>query len=120
MNMKFEKRSTTLNEILNCQRSSFDKTGVGYSEKKGVAHQEASTSSKQSSEERTKSYVDILKKYTKIENNRKEEQYVPHKTNLPHKNRIRKILPSRRNHKSGTKIISLDIVILAMVLVIKQ
>jgi hypothetical protein len=96
--MKFEKISTTLNEILNCQRSPFDKTGLGYSEKKEVANEEASTSSKQSSEERTKSYVDILKKSIKVEDNRKEEQYVPQKTNLPHKDRIKKTLPSRWNH----------------------
>jgi hypothetical protein len=75
--MKFEKRSTTLNEILNCQRSSFEKTGLGYCEKKENCNKEASTSSKYSSEERTNSYVDILKKYIKVEYNRKEEQYVP-------------------------------------------
>jgi hypothetical protein len=44
--MKFEKISTTLNEILNFQRSPFDRTGLGYSEKKEVANEEASTSSK--------------------------------------------------------------------------
>jgi hypothetical protein len=48
-NMKFEKSSATLDEILNCQRSPFDKTGLGYSEKKETA-KEDSTSSKQLSE----------------------------------------------------------------------
>jgi hypothetical protein len=32
-NMKFEKSSTTLDEIQNCQRSPLDKTNLGYSEK---------------------------------------------------------------------------------------
>jgi hypothetical protein len=54
-NMKFENISTTLNEILNRQRSPFDRIGLGYSEKKEVDNEEASTSSKQSSKERTKS-----------------------------------------------------------------
>jgi hypothetical protein len=44
--MKFKKSSTTLNEILNRQRSPLDKTGLGCSEKKEAANEEASTSSK--------------------------------------------------------------------------
>jgi hypothetical protein len=61
--MKFKKIHTTLNEILNRQISPFDKTGLGYNEKKEAANEEASTSSKQSSEERTRSYADIINNY---------------------------------------------------------
>jgi hypothetical protein len=86
--LKFEIISTTLNEILNYQRSAFDKTGLGYSEKKEGVNEEASTSSKQSSTERTKSYVDIIKTYIKVEYNREIEQYAPRNT-----------LPSKWNHK---------------------
>jgi hypothetical protein len=43
--MKFERIYTTLNEILNYQRSPFDKTGPDYNEKKEAANEEASTSS---------------------------------------------------------------------------
>jgi hypothetical protein len=96
--MKFQKSSTTLNEILNCQRSPFDKTGLGYSEKKVDVEEEASTSSKQSSEEKTKSYVDILKKYIKVEDNEKQEQNVPQETNLSRKDKTMNILPLRGNH----------------------
>jgi len=74
-----------LNEILNHQGSPFEKTGIGYSEKKEATHEEASTYSKQSSEERTKSYADIFKHSTKIENNNKEYQHNPRKTNLTHR-----------------------------------
>ena len=70
--MKFEKSSVALEEILNCQRSPFDKTVLGYSEKKEVSNEEASTSSKQSSEERTKSYADILKTSIKVEEDMQE------------------------------------------------
>jgi hypothetical protein len=97
-NIKFEKSSTNLHEMLNRHRSPIDRTGLGYSGKKDVANEEASTSSKQSSEERTKSYADIIKNSIKDEDNRKEDQYVPQKTNLPHKDRIKKTLPSRWNH----------------------
>jgi hypothetical protein len=75
--VKFENSSPTLNEILNFQTSPFDKTGLGYHENKEVANEEASTSSKHSSEERTKIYVDILKKSIKVEDRKKEGHYVP-------------------------------------------
>jgi hypothetical protein len=97
-NIKYEKSSTTLNEILNHQRSPFDKTGLGYNKGKETANEEASTSSKQSNEERTKKYVDSLRSFIKVEDNRKEELYVPQKTNSPHKDGIWKIVPSRWNH----------------------
>jgi hypothetical protein len=42
--MKFEKISATLDEILNCQRSPFDKTGLGYSEKKETAKEDPTSS----------------------------------------------------------------------------
>jgi hypothetical protein len=45
-NAKFENRSTTLNEIIKCQRSPFDRTGPNYSKKKVDVEEEASTSSK--------------------------------------------------------------------------
>jgi hypothetical protein len=80
--MKFKKSSTTLNEILNRQRSPFDRTSLGYSEKKEVTNEEASTSSKQSSEERTKSYANIIKNSIKDEDNKKEDQYVPQKDRI--------------------------------------
>jgi hypothetical protein len=92
------KSSTTLNEILNHQISPFDKTGLGYNKRKEFVDDEASTSSKNSSEGRTKSYADIIKNSTKIENNRKEYQHVSQKKNLHHRDRIRKTLPSRWNH----------------------
>jgi hypothetical protein len=65
---------------------------------KEVANEEASTYSKHSSEERNMSYVDIINNYIKVEYNRKENQYVPQKTNLPHMEKIKKTLPSRWNH----------------------
>jgi hypothetical protein len=37
INMKFENNFGSLDEILNCQRSPFDKTGLGYNEKKETA-----------------------------------------------------------------------------------
>jgi hypothetical protein len=40
---------------------------------KEVANEESSTSSKQSSEERTKSYIDIIKNSTKVEDNGKKD-----------------------------------------------
>jgi hypothetical protein len=53
--MKFENIFTTLNKILNYQRSPFDKIGLGYNKKKET-DKEDSTSSKQLS------YADVLKK----------------------------------------------------------
>jgi hypothetical protein len=40
----------------------------------------------------------MLKNHIKVEDNKKEELCVPHKTNLPHKDIIRKSLPSISNH----------------------
>jgi hypothetical protein len=79
--MKFEKSSTTLSEILNCQRSPFDKTVLGYSEKKEVSNEEASTSSKQSSEERTESYAYIIKNVSRLKTTRR-------KNNMIHRRKI--------------------------------
>jgi hypothetical protein len=70
---KYENVSTTLNEILKHQRSPFDKTSLGYNKGKETTIEEASTSSKQSNEERTKKCVDILKIFIKVEYNRKED-----------------------------------------------
>jgi hypothetical protein len=53
--MKFKNISATMDEILSSQRSQFSKTILCYSEKKEVANEEASTSSKQSSEGNKKS-----------------------------------------------------------------
>jgi hypothetical protein len=70
--MKFEKGSTTLNEILNRQRSPFDRVGLGYNGEKEATNEETSTR-----EKRTKSYANIIKNYIKGEDNMKEDQYVP-------------------------------------------
>jgi hypothetical protein len=96
--ISFEKRSTTLNGILNCQRLPLEKIGLGYNKRKEAANEEASTSSKQSSEERTKNYADTLRKSIKFENNKKEEQYVPHKAISPHKDERWETISSRHNH----------------------
>jgi hypothetical protein len=40
-NTKFEKSSTILNEILNCEISPFEKIGLDYNEKKEAANEEA-------------------------------------------------------------------------------
>jgi hypothetical protein len=110
--MKFEKISTTLNEILSYQRSPFEKFGLGYKKKKET-DKEASTSSKKLS------YVDVLKNPIKVEDNWKQEHNVPHETNPSHKDIIRKTLPSRWNHTIMFQNSFLAIVILAMVLVLK-
>jgi hypothetical protein len=68
-NLEFEKISTTLNQILNYQRSTFDKIDLGYNEKKETGN-EVSTSSKQLS------YVDLLKNPIKVEYHRKQEKNV--------------------------------------------
>jgi len=68
---KYDKISRTLNEFLNHQRSPSDKTSIGYNKGKEIANEEASTSSKQSNEERTKKYVDSLRSFIKFEDKMK-------------------------------------------------
>jgi hypothetical protein len=43
--------STVLDEILNHQRAPYDRTGLGYSNRKGADNEEESTSSRQPREE---------------------------------------------------------------------
>jgi hypothetical protein len=42
--IKFENNSSSLNEILNCQRSPFDRTGLGYSENKETTKEDPTSS----------------------------------------------------------------------------
>ena len=72
-NLKFKKSSTTLDNMLNYQRSPFDKTGLGYDEQKNVekgesskpptkkVEEECSKIPENKSEEKAKSYADILR-----------------------------------------------------------
>jgi hypothetical protein len=71
--INFEKSSVTLDEILIFQRSPFDRTGLGYREKKEISKEDP-TSSKQVSERKTKSYVDVLKTPIKVEDNKSEKK----------------------------------------------
>jgi hypothetical protein len=117
--MKFEKSFTTLNEILNCQRLTFEKTGLGYSEKKEDANEYTSKTSKQ-----VKKGPRVMMIYSNIVSRLKT---TGRKNNMFHRRQIlftRKEL-RRLSHQDGitqssTKIVSLDIFILVMVLVIKQ
>jgi hypothetical protein len=65
----------------------------------------------------TKSYIDVLKN---SEDNRKEEKYLPQKTNLPYKDRTRRLSHQDGITQSCTNVLSLAIVTLAVVLVLKK
>ena len=67
--LKFEKSTTILDEILNHQRSPFDKARLGYDQKTYV---EGLNSIMQKGEEEPKSYVAFLKDSIKNEENDKK------------------------------------------------
>jgi hypothetical protein len=101
--LKFEKSTENLNDILSFQRSPFIKTGLGYDKKQKTPKGDASTKvtkpSKKENEENPKSYANILKGSINNErNNRKgnHDQQKPDSSHKNNKNEFRRVVPPRR------------------------
>ena len=88
--LKFGKSIEILDNILNCQRSPFLKTGLGYNDKqkttKGDASIKVTKPSEKENEENPESYANILKGSTNNEIPSKKGNYDQQKTNSYHKN----------------------------------
>jgi endo-beta-N-acetylglucosaminidase D len=118
--INFEKSSIILNEILNHQRSQFEKTGLHYNKGKETANEEASTSSK--SKMKKESIIMLIHSETllKLKTTRRRN-YMFHRRKIPLMRMESRIL----SHQDGItqpciKTLSLTIVIHVMDLVIKQ
>jgi hypothetical protein len=85
--LKFEKSTETLNEILSFQRSPFIKTGLGYDENQNTP------------EENPKSYANILKGSINNESNSRkgnDDQQILDSSHKNNKNESRRVVPPRR------------------------
>jgi hypothetical protein len=90
--LKFEKRTGTLNEILSFQRSPFIKTGLGYDEKQkqkneGDASTKVTKPSEKENEEKPKIYDNIFKGSINNKNNSRKENDDQQKLDSSHKNK---------------------------------
>lgn len=107
--LKFEKSTAILDEILNSQRSPFDKTGLGYT-------CEGSSSTMQKDEEEPNRYVVVLKDSIKNEEYNKKINYNQQRPAFFHEtNESIKTMPIRRSPTNRYQNI-----FLAKILVIKQ
>jgi hypothetical protein len=85
--LKFEKSIETLDDIINYQRSPFIKTGLGYDKSQMTTKEDSKATEplKKVNEGKYKSYVDVLKISINDEDNKKKENDVSQKPDLPHK-----------------------------------
>jgi hypothetical protein len=85
--LKFEKSIETLDDIINCQRYPFIKTGLGYDKSQMTTKEDSKATEppKKVNEGKSKSYVDVLKISINDEDNRKKENDVPQKIDIPSK-----------------------------------
>ena len=79
--LKFEKSVKILYDIINCKRSPFIKTGLGYDKIHMTTkdYSKATESPKKLNERKSKSYVNVLKSFINNEDNRKKENGIPQK-----------------------------------------
>ena len=87
--LKFEKSIEILDDIINCQSSPNIRIGLGSNKNQKAFKENSKTSTtkppKKVNEEKPKSYVDVLKSSIKNEGNKKKENDVSQKHDLPHK-----------------------------------
>jgi hypothetical protein len=99
--LKFGNIADILDNILSFQRSPFIKTSLGYDEKQnipeGYASNKVTKPSEKETEEKPKSYANILKGSIKNESSSRKENDDQQKSDSTQKNEFRRVVPPIRH-----------------------